>query len=121
MPVQTVDATPSDIKLLSKVVFMKPGKRFGLSAEQKIDVWRRWKAGQTLHEIGRAFGKEHSSIRCLVARYGGIVPAHLASSRIDEPEASPREISSRSRSVSARSARRRTYRASQADGEAWHS
>jgi len=33
---------------------------------------------------------------------------HLAISRIDEPEASPREISSRSRSVSARSARRRT-------------
>jgi hypothetical protein len=32
-------------------------------------VWRRWKAGQTLHEIGRAFGKEHSSIRCLVARH----------------------------------------------------
>jgi hypothetical protein len=50
-------------------------KRFGLSAEQKIDVWRRWKAGQTLHEIGRAFGEEHSSIRCLVSRYGGIAPA----------------------------------------------
>jgi hypothetical protein len=32
---------------------------------------------------------------------------HLAISRIDESEASPREISSRSRSVSARSARRR--------------
>jgi len=32
-------------------------------------------AGQSLHEIGRAFGKEHSSIRCLVARHGGIVPA----------------------------------------------
>ena len=54
---------------------MKPGKRFGLSAEQKSDVWRRWKAGQTLHEIGRAFGKEHSSIRCLVSRHGGIAPA----------------------------------------------
>ena len=54
---------------------MKPGKRFGLSAEQKCDVWRRWKAGQTLHEIGRAFGKEHSSIRCLVSRHGGIAPA----------------------------------------------
>ena len=50
---------------------MKPGKRFGLSAEQKIDVWCRWKAGQTLHEIGRAFGKEHSSIRCLVSRQRG--------------------------------------------------
>jgi len=50
---------------------MKQGRRFGLSAEQKLDVWRRWKAGQTLHEIGRAFGKEHSSIRCLVSRHGG--------------------------------------------------
>ena len=54
---------------------MKQGKRFGLSAEQKLDVWRRWKSGQTLHEIGRAFGKEHSSIRCLVSRHGGIAPA----------------------------------------------
>jgi len=26
------------------------GKRFGLSAEQKIEVWRRWKAGQTFQE-----------------------------------------------------------------------
>jgi hypothetical protein len=50
-------------------------RRFGFSAEQKHDVWRRWKAGQTLHEIGRAFGKEHSSIRCLVSRHGGIAPA----------------------------------------------
>src|ERR1700722_13518140 len=75
LPVQTVEATPSGINLFLKVVFMKPGKRFGLSTEQKIDVWRRWKAGQTLHEIGRAFGKEHSSIRCLVSRQGGIAPA----------------------------------------------
>ena len=36
VPVQTVDATPSGIKLFLKVVFMKPGKRFGLSAEQKL-------------------------------------------------------------------------------------
>ena len=73
--VQTVDATPSGINLFSKVVFIKPGKRFGLSGEQKIDVWRRWKDGQTLHEIGRAFGKDHNSIRCLVAHHGGIAPA----------------------------------------------
>jgi hypothetical protein len=72
VPVQTVDATPSGIKLFSKVVFMRQGRRFGFSAEQKLEVWRRWKAGQTLHEIGRAFGKEHSSIRCLVSRHGGI-------------------------------------------------
>ena len=75
LSVQTVDATPSGIKQFSKVVFMRQGRRFGFSAEQKVDVWRRWKEGQTLHEIGRAFGKEHSSIRCLVSRHGGIAPA----------------------------------------------
>ena len=54
---------------------MTEGKRFGLSAVQKSDMWRRWKAGQSLHEIGRAFGKEHSSIRSLVSCHGGFVPA----------------------------------------------
>ncbi len=54
---------------------MKPGKRFGLSAAQKSEMWCRWKAGESLHAIGRAFGKEHSSIRCVVSRHGGFVPA----------------------------------------------
>ena len=45
---------------------MRPGKRFGLSAIEKREVWNRWKAGQSLHEIGRAFGKEHSCIRSVV-------------------------------------------------------
>src|SRR5258707_13146628 len=54
---------------------MRPGKRFGLSAVQKSELWRRWKAGQSLHEIGRAFGKSHSSIRCVVSLQGGFVPA----------------------------------------------
>jgi len=31
--------------------------RAGLSATQKTEIWSRWKAGQSLHEIGRAFGK----------------------------------------------------------------
>ena len=50
---------------------MRQGKRFGLSTVQKSELWRRWKAGQSLHEIGRAFGKEHSSIRCLVSQILG--------------------------------------------------
>jgi hypothetical protein len=54
---------------------MAQGKRAGLSATQKSDMWCRWKAGQSLHEIGRAFGKGHSSIRCLVSHHGGFVPA----------------------------------------------
>ena len=32
-------------------------------------MWRCWKAGQKLPEIWYAFGKEHSSIRCLVSRW----------------------------------------------------
>jgi hypothetical protein len=31
---------------------MRQGKRFGLSAMQKSDLWCRWKAGQSLHELG---------------------------------------------------------------------
>ena len=54
---------------------MRPGKRFGLSAIEKGEVWNRWKAGQSLHEIGRAFGKEHSCIRSVLLPRGGICPA----------------------------------------------
>src|SRR5579864_6460997 len=61
---------------------MKPGKRFGLSAIEKSDVWRRWKAGETLHEIGRAYGKPHNSIRCLLLPRGGIPPATRCRSRL---------------------------------------
>ena len=35
---------------------MTQGKRADLSAAQRTDIWGRWKAGQSLHEIGRAFG-----------------------------------------------------------------
>jgi IS30 family transposase len=141
VPVQTVDATPSGIKLLSKVVFLRPGRRFGLSAEQKCDLWRRWKAGQTLHEIGRAFNKDHNSIRGVVARHGGIVPAvrrrALLALTLREREEISRGLASGSsfreiakcleRAVStvgrevARHGGRPAYRASQADGQAWQS
>ena len=53
---------------------MAQGKRDRLSTEQRIDMWRRWKSGESLHEIGRAFGKGHGSIRFLLAQRGGIVP-----------------------------------------------
>src|ERR1700756_350491 len=53
---------------------MAQGKRDRLSAEQRIEMWRRWKSGESLHEIGRAFGKGHGSIRFLLTQRGGIVP-----------------------------------------------
>jgi hypothetical protein len=40
---------------------MTQGKRVALSAAQRTDLWSRWKAGQSLHVIGRAFGKPHNS------------------------------------------------------------
>jgi IS30 family transposase len=61
---------------------MRPGRRFGLSAIEKREVWSRWKAGQSLHEIGRAFGKEHSCIRSVLLPCGGIRPAARRRSRL---------------------------------------
>jgi hypothetical protein len=52
---------------------MTQGKRDSLSAEQRTDMWRRWKAGESLHEIGRGFGKDHGSIQFLLSQRGGIV------------------------------------------------
>src|ERR1700738_3934720 len=120
---------------------MAQGKRNRLSAEQRADLWRRWKAGESLHEIGRAFGKGHGSIRFLLTQRGGIVPAvRRRSPRTLTPAeredisrgiasgSSIREIakglqraaSTVSREV-ARHGGRPQYRASEADSQAWES
>jgi IS30 family transposase len=49
--------------------------RPGLSPEQKRELWSRWKAGESLSEIGRALGKQAGSIHGVVASNGGYVPA----------------------------------------------
>jgi IS30 family transposase len=120
---------------------MRPGKRFGLSAAQKSEVWCRWKAGESLHTIGRALGKEHSSIRCLVSRHGGFVPAvrqrSLLALTLREREeisrgiasgSSIREIAKRLERVASTVSRevvrhggRCVYRANEADDQAWES
>jgi len=45
-----------------------------LSLTQRADIWTRWKAGQTLHEIGRVYGKPHPTIRGVLLPRGGIPP-----------------------------------------------
>jgi hypothetical protein len=57
------------------------GKRRGLSAEQKAELWNRWKAGQSLNEIGRALGKDHVVVHFVLARHGGIAPPARRRSR----------------------------------------
>jgi hypothetical protein len=54
---------------------MTQGKYVELSVGQRTDVWHRWKAGESLHTIGRAFDRPHTSIHCLLWHHGGIVPA----------------------------------------------
>ena len=61
---------------------MSQQRRSRFSPKQLTDVWRRWKAGQTLHEIGRAYGKPHPSIRCILLPRGGIAPAARRRSRL---------------------------------------
>lgn len=48
--------------------------RPGLSAEQKRELWQRWKAGQSLSEIGRALERRPWAIHDVVSANGGFVP-----------------------------------------------
>jgi IS30 family transposase len=123
------------------MVFMTQGKRSRLSPAEKTDIWKRWKAGQTLHEIGRSYGKPHNSIRGVLLPRGGITPIARRRSRLAltlaEREdisrgiacgSSLREIASRleratstvSREVK-RHGGRSVYRANLADDLAWDS
>jgi IS30 family transposase len=54
---------------------MEQVRRSRLTTEQQLELWRRWRAGESLHEIARAFGRRASSIRGMIAAHGGYVPA----------------------------------------------
>ena len=44
----------------------------GFTAAEKTELWDRWKRGELLKAIGRAFGKPSSSIYFLVACMVGV-------------------------------------------------
>ena len=54
----------------------------GFTAAERTELWDRWKRGESLKAIGRAFGKPSSSIYFLVAPHGGIRPAQRRRSRL---------------------------------------
>ena len=56
--------------------------RRGFTAAEKTELWDRWKRGESLKAIGRAFGKPSSSIYFLVAPHGGIRPTERRRSRL---------------------------------------
>jgi Helix-turn-helix domain len=112
--------------------------RPGLSHEQKAELWRRWKAGETLSDIGRALGKHAASVFGVVAAKGGFAPVGRSRrsgslSLMEREEISRGLVSGRSfrqlsrdlgRAVStisrevARNGGRRAYRAARADERA---
>ena len=120
---------------------MTQGMRSRLSPTEKTDIWSRWKSGQSLHEIGRAHGKPHSSIRCLLLPRGGIPPAARRRSRLALTLAEREDISrgiasgssirkiarhvDRAASTVSREVTRHggrpAYRAHEADDQAWDS
>jgi len=56
--------------------------RPGLSPQQKAELWTRWKAGQSLSDIGRGLGKHAASVFGVLLAKGGIAPfARKRSSR----------------------------------------
>ena len=48
--------------------------RPGLSSQQKHELWARWKAGQSLSDIGRSLDKHAGSIFGVLHSRGGIAP-----------------------------------------------
>ncbi len=54
----------------------------GFSAVEKTELWYRWRRGESLKAIGRAFGKPSSSIYFQLAPHGGIRPAPRCRSRL---------------------------------------
>jgi IS30 family transposase len=125
--------------MYSKVVFMMQRKRTRLTLAEKLDIWRRWKAGQSLHEIGRANGRPHPTIGKLLLPHGGIAPAARRRSRLALTLAEREDISrgvacgsslreiarllDRAASTVSREVAhhgdRSAYRAHDADGQAW--
>ena len=118
---------------------MSRRKRSKLTAAQKAEIWKRWKAGQSLHEIGRGFDKPHTTVHQFLLLSGGIRPAARRRSRLAltlaEREdisrgiasgASTREIARRMNRAASTVSRevirhggRPAYRAHDADCQAW--
>lgn len=115
--------------------------RPNLSSQQKRELWARWKAGQSLSDIGRSLGKHAGSIFGVLLSKGGIAPLVRTRSRRSLSVHEREEISrglvaalslrkiaaqlARALSTISREVGRnnglRKYRAANADERAWRS
>ena len=114
-------------------------RRPRMSAREKVELWKRWKRGESLSDIGRALGRIPGAVHHVVSARGGIPPPSRTRSRRSLTLTEREEISrglargysvrqigvrlSRAPSTISREVRRnggrRQYRASVADARAW--
>src|SRR6185295_15657308 len=80
-------------KVRDGVFVMCQRYRRGFTSAEKTELWDRWQRGESLKEIGRAFGKPSSSIYFQVAPCGGIRPAPRRRSRLSLTLSEREEIS----------------------------
>lgn len=82
------------------------------SLEERQELWRRWKAGESVSDIGRALGRRRSSVHNALLERGGIAPIERVR-RSDALQLTEREEISRgvARGVSIRQIARELKRA----------
>ncbi|MET3109198.1 DNA-binding CsgD family transcriptional regulator [Oxalobacteraceae bacterium GrIS 1.18] len=122
------------------VLQMRQRPRIYYSESQRALMWERWRQGYTLQEIGELFDRNHSSVINIFAPTGGISPAPRTRSKLALTLAEREEISralaagesirsialflDRAPSTISREINRNgggdSYRASQADKNAWN-
>jgi DNA-binding CsgD family transcriptional regulator len=118
---------------------MKYRTRNYYTDSQKALMWERWREGWTLHQIGQLFDRPHTSIQNILVKTGGIRPPQRCRSAtaltlVEREEISRSVVAGESiRSIAARLGRapstvsrelkrnggQESYRAAQADSDAW--
>jgi IS30 family transposase len=68
-------------------------RRRGFSADQRAEIWRRWKAGQSLSDISRALGRVPGTVHNVLSSNGGFVPPARRRSRLALTPGEREEIS----------------------------
>ena len=63
------------------------------SVQEKAELWRRWKAGETIAAISRAMGRADATLLAAVRVHGGIAPRVRCRSRLALTLAEREEIS----------------------------
>jgi IS30 family transposase len=114
-------------------------KRREYSAEERKELWARWKRGESISDIGRALDRAPGTIHYTIRQHGGVAPAERRRSRLALTAREREEISrsvavgESARRIAARLGRspstvtrelarhggRRRYRAAEADRRAW--